>query len=211
MFFDHLFIKSIHFLAAAFFGLLAFLAAFGLLAFLVDLVAVDDDPLAAVVAEDDPEAVADLVVFLAFGFDVPAAFFFGDAAFFFGLLALPAAFGLADPFDFGLAAPAVLAFLVPDAFFFGVVVAELAAVVETAAVVPVLVVAAVLLLVVAAFFVTFLVGEAERFRLVAPPADFALLDDVFFVLVPVDFLFPPGVFDRLRGLAEPDFFVDVFF
>jgi hypothetical protein len=43
--------------------------------------------------------------FLDFGFDAPAAFFFGDAAFFFGLLALalPAAFGLAAALALGLA------------------------------------------------------------------------------------------------------------
>jgi len=58
------------------------------------------------------------------------------------------------------------------------------------------------------FVVAFFVGEAERFRLPAPPlAALGLLDDrAFFVLVPAAFLLPPGVFDRLR-----DFFAVVVF
>ena len=71
--------------------------------------------------------------------------------------------------------------------------------------VAVLVVAALLLAVAAFFVAAFLVGEAELFRLVAPPADFDLLDERAF-FVPVAFLLPPGVFDRLRDLDEADFF-----
>lgn len=60
-------------------------------------------------------------------------------------------------------------------------------------------------------FEAFFVGEAERFRFV-PAADFGLLDDRAFFAVPADFLVPPGVFDRLRGLADADFFAgDAFF
>lgn len=53
----------------------------------------------------------------------------------------------------------------------------------------------------------FFAGEAERFRFV-PVADLGLLDERAFVV----FLLPPGVFDRLRGLADADFFAgDDFF
>jgi hypothetical protein len=78
----------------------------------------------------------------------------------------------------------------------------------TAAAVAVVAVVVGLALAVAAFFVdAFLAGEAERFRLVAPPAALGLLaDDAFFVLVPPDFLLPVADFD---GLA--DFFAVAFF
>ena len=68
-----------------------------MVAFFAGLAALVDDPLAL----DDADGAA----FLDFGFDAPAAFFFGAAAFFFGALALaaPAAFGLAAAFAFGLA------------------------------------------------------------------------------------------------------------
>jgi len=75
-------------LAAGFFVALLFLAAgfdFGLLAFL---------------AAGAPVELLLLVDDLLLDFAVPlAAFFFGDAAFFFGLLALPPDFGLAFDFD----------------------------------------------------------------------------------------------------------------
>ena len=59
----------------------------------------------------------------------------------------------------------------------------------------------------------FFVGEAERLRLLVPVADFALLvdDDAFFFFSPAAFLLPPGVFDRLRGLAAADFLAAGFF
>jgi hypothetical protein len=208
--------------AAAFFGLFAFfvitlLRAFfcGFSALLVDVFAaagveaVDDE--AAAVPVDDLAAPFDELLF---DFDVPADFFFGDAAFFFGLLALPlpAPVGLAGAFDVGLAVRAVVAFLaLVVAFFLAALAAGAAAVDE--ALVLVVVGVLVLILTLAAFFVdAFFVGEAERFRLFAPPVDLPLLDDrAFFVLLPPDFLLPPGVFDRLRDLVEVDFVVVVFF
>lgn len=150
---------------------------------------------AVVVDELADEAVDD------FDFDVLlAAFFFGDAAFFFGLLAFVPDFGLAAAFDLGLA---VLAFLAPvDVFFLlavevvadevGVVVGELA--------VDVVLDEAVEVVVEVAAFLADLVGEAERFRFV-PLADLGLLDERALEVV----LLPLGVFDRLRD------FVDVFF
>ncbi len=105
-------------LAGAFFALFVFFGLAVLAAFFAGLAAVLVDVLAAAVgAVDDAAGVAaaagavdGLIAFFAvpaldFGFDAPAAFFFGDAAFFFGLLALalPAAFGLAAAFALGLA------------------------------------------------------------------------------------------------------------
>ncbi len=103
-------------------------------------------------------------------------------------------------------------FLAPVAFFVVALAAGVAVAVDEAAVVGVAVAAAVVL-VVAAFFVdAFFVGEAERFRLVPPLVDFDLLDDrAFLVLVPLDFLVPLGVFDRLRDFVVVDFFVVPFF
>lgn len=58
-------------------------------------------------------------------------------------------------------------------------------------------------------FDAFFVGDAERFRLV-PAAALGLLDERAF-FVPADFFAPLGLFDRLRGLAEADFFAGDFF
>jgi len=214
----------------AFFGLFAFLVVALLRAFFAGLAALLVDVLAALVVEAaDGAAAADAVVddlvdffaalLFAFGlaFDAPAAdFFFGDAAFFFGLLALalPAAFALVGAFAFGLADPAVLVFLALLVAFFLVAAAAAEAVgaAEEAAFVVVAVLLVVLAL--AAFFVgAFFVGEAERFRLLAAPVDFDLLDDrAFFVFVPAaGFLVPPGVFDRLRGFDAVDFLPVDFF
>jgi len=79
--------------------------------------AVDD---AAAVPVDDFVAAFFAELLFALAFEAPAAFFLGDAAFFFGLLALalPAAFGLAAAFAFGLAFVAVLAFLALAGAFF---------------------------------------------------------------------------------------------
>ena len=53
----------------------------------------------------------------------------------------------------------------------------------------------------------FFVGDAERLRLVAPPADLALLGErAFFGLAA---LLPAGVFDRLRGFVAEAFLVVV--
>jgi len=206
-------LAEVFFGALAFFGLLAFFvvaflvvffAGFAALVVVVLAVTAGDDAAAAVVVEG--------LAAVFFAFDALAAFFFGAAAFFFGLLAFafPAALGLADPLDFGLA---VVAFFVTGAFFFVALAVEVfAGAVAAAAVAPVLVVVALLLVVTAFFVVAFLVGEAERFRLVPPAADFDLLDErAFFVVVPLAFLLPLGVFDRLRGLAEVDFFEVRFF
>lgn len=86
--------------ALAFFGLLGFFAAAGFFAaFFAGLAGV---LLALPVAAADAP-VEDFAAF--FGFDAPADFFLGDAAFFLGLFAfaLPAAFGLAAAFALGLA------------------------------------------------------------------------------------------------------------
>lgn len=142
------------FLAAGFdFGLLAFLAAGAA----VELLLLVDDEAAG----DD------------FGFDallldlaVPlAAFFFGDAAFFLGLLALPADFGLAADFD-----AAGLAFLALDDAFF-LLDAAAAAVVDddelaVAGADAFVVVVALATGAMATFFAGFFAGEGERFRLV---------------------------------------------
>jgi len=206
-------------LLAAFFELLAFFVVALLRAFLAAGAAL---LLAAVV--DDEEAVVDGAEVAAAAFPLddfaldfdapPAAFFFGAAAFFFGLLALPADFGLADALDFGLAAG--LAFLAPVDAFFLLALAAVEAVVAAAVAVGAFVVVAGLLaaaVVLAAFFAgAFFVGEAERFRLLAPLADFVLLDDrAFFVLVPLAFLLPLGVFDRLRDLGFDDVLLAVVF
>jgi hypothetical protein len=212
----------IHFLVGAFFETLGFFVAALLLFFFAAgaalLFAVFDDVVEGAAAVDVAEALPAVFPLDGFDFDVlllafdvpPAAFFFDDVAFFFGLLALLAGFALADPFDFGLA---VLAFLAPvDAFFLlapaaGVVAGAVAVAGATVVVVDGLLVAAVVL-VVAAFFAGFLVGEAERFRLLVPLDDFGLLDDgAFFVLVPPVFLLPPGVFDRLRDFVADDVLV----
>jgi len=149
--------------------------------------------------------VDDLVVLL-LDFDaLPAVFFLGDAAFFFGLFALPADFGFA-----------VVAFFAPvAAFFFVALAAELVADVPAVVVVVVVVelfvseAEAVVEAAVATFLVeAFLVGDAERFRFV-PVADFDLVDDRDFE--PVDVLLPLGVFDRLRDVAEADLFAGAFF
>jgi len=119
---------------------------------------------------------------------------------FFGLvaLALPAAFGLAGARDLGLAR-AVVAFLALVAVFFGALAAVVVAVGAAAGAALVVALALALVLAGAAFFAgAFLVGDAELFRLLAPPVDFGLLDDRAF-FVPLAFLLPPGVFDRLRG------------
>jgi len=172
-------------LLAAFFELLAFFAGALLRAFFAAgaavllLAAVLEVVVEAAGADDDEAAPAVLPLdgldfeALLLGFaDPPAAFFFGDAAFFFGLLALPAVFGLAAALDFGLAD---FAFLAPvDAFF---LLAGAVAVADGAAVVVggLAVVAAAT---VAGFLAdAFFVGEAERFRLLVPLADFGLLDD----------------------------------
>jgi len=214
----------IHFLLGAFFeGLGFFVAAllrvvFAAGAALLLLVAVFDDVVEAAAVDDVAEALPAVFPLDDFDFGVlllafdapPAAFFFDDVAFFFGLLALPVDFPLTDPLDFGLA---VLAFLAPVGAFFllalaaGVVAGVLAGADATFVVVDGLLVAAVVL-VVAAFFVDFLVGEAERFRLLVPLDDFGLLDDgAFFVVVPPVFLLPLGVFDRLRDFVVDDFVV----
>ena len=89
--------------ALVFFGLLAFFAVAGFFAALVGgLAELLLDALAPPVVAADV-AVDGLAAFLVF--DAPAAFFFGDAAFFLGLFAfaLPAALGLAAAFDLGLA------------------------------------------------------------------------------------------------------------
>lgn len=146
--------------------------------------------------------------------DLPVAAFFAGAALFLGLFAFAADFGLADAFDLGLAARAGLAFLAPvDAFFLlALAAAGVAGGAEAAAlVVGLLFVGAAT---VAVFLAdAFFAGEADRFRLVPALAAFGLLDDrACFVPLPVRFLLPPGVFDRLLGLALVDFFVaDAFF
>jgi len=100
-------------LLAAFFELLAFFAGALLRAFFAAgaavllLGAVLEVVVEAAGADDDeaalPLAGLDFAALLLGFADPPAAFFFGDAAFFFGLLALPAFFGLAAALDFGLA------------------------------------------------------------------------------------------------------------
>lgn len=208
--------RTIYFLlAAAFLGLLAFFAAADLRAFFAGLAAALVDVFAALGADDGAaveaaDGTAAAFIGLDLDFDAPADFFFGDATFFFGLFALraPAAFGLAAAFDFGLA---VLAFFAVVAFFLVAVEAAAGAGAGDVAVVTVVAVAVVLAF--ATFFgAAFFVGDAERFRLVAPPAALALLGDrAFFVLVPAGFLLPLGVFDRLLGFDEVDFLVPVFF
>jgi len=201
-------------LAAPFFGLLAFFVVALLRAFLAGFAALLDEEVAG--AEAAALAVPvddDAVAFLAFAFVLPAAFFFGEAAFFLGLLALalPAALGLAAAFDFGfadLAFLAVVAFFLVAAAVVAVAVAGAVAVDEALASVA----AVALVLALATFFVAaFFVGDAERFRLVAPPADFPLLDErAFFVDEPLVFLLPLGVFDRLRDFVDEDFFAVAF-
>jgi len=199
----------IHFLLTAFFVVLAFFvpvfflgAFFAAEAALLPLV---DDAFEAAVDDEAAAAAGFEVVAL----DFAAAFFFGDAAFFFGLFALAPDFAFVA-FDFGLA---VLAFFAPVAgFFLLAVVAD-----DDAIAAGTLEVVAELLLpaaaaaatagageAVAAFLLdAFFAGDAERFRFV-PVADFGLLAEGDFL--PADFLPPPGVFDRLRGLADADFF-----
>jgi hypothetical protein len=102
-----------YFLLAAFFELLAFFAGAFLGAFFaagaaVLLLGAVLEVVVEAAGADDVEAALPLdgldFAALLLGFaDPPAAFFFGDAAFFFGLLALPADFGLAAALDFGLA------------------------------------------------------------------------------------------------------------
>jgi len=197
-------------LLAVFFEALGFLAAVlrGFLAAL--LLPVLDEVVEAGAADDEVVDAAllavpvdDLVVLL-LDFDaLPAVFFLGDAAFFFGLFALPVDFGFA-----------VVAFFAPvDAFFFVALAAELVA--DVPAVVVVVVVelfvseAEAVVEAVATFLVeAFLVGDAERFRFV-PVADFDLVDDRDFE--PVDVLLPLGAFDRLRDVAEADLFAGAFF
>jgi len=186
----HQFLILIHFLLpAAFFVLFAFFVPVLRVFFAAGaaLLAVLDDGFEAAAVDDDVEAALDAVDFLAF--DAPAAFFFGDAARFFGLLALPADFVL-PALDFGLAD---LAFFAPvDAFFLPALAAGAAAAGAAVAAVESLGAAAV---VGAAFFTAFF-GEAERFRLV-PVADFGLLDErAVFGLAAL------GVFDRLRLGAD---------
>jgi len=196
-------VRFVYFLPpAAFFGLFAFFVAL-LRAFFAGFAAVAVEVFAAAV-EDAPAAPVDDLA-ARFVFDPPADFFFGDAAFFFGLLALalPAAFDLPDALDLGLAVRAVLAFLAVVAFFLGVAAADVAEV-DGAVAVLVVAAAATLVLAVAAFFVdAFLLPEAERLRLAAPPVDLPLLDDrAFFVLVPPDFLLPPGVLNQHYVLVQ---------
>jgi len=188
-------------LLAAFFVPLAFFVAL-LRAFFAAgaaaLLVLDGAHEAGAAAVDDAGAGLAALDFEALPLDFdapPAALFFGDARFF-GLVALPAAFGLA--------VPAFLAFFAPvDAFFLLAVAAGAGAgeaAVAAGAVVGVLVAGAA----VAGFFDAFF-GEAERFRLV-PAADFGLLDERA-----VFGLAPPAAFDRLRDLVDEDFFVaDVF-
>lgn len=196
---------AVFFEALDFLGLFAFFVVAFLVVFFSGLAALLVVVLAAATVDDAPVVVV-LVEGLAafFGFDAAAVFFFGDAAFFVELFAFasPVAFGLADSLDFVLV---VLAFLVTVALFFVALATEvLAGPVADAAVATVLVVDA-LVLAVATFFVpAFLVGEGERLRLAPPVVDFDLLDERAFV-VPLGFLLPVGVFDRLRGVGEVDF------
>lgn len=201
-------------LAAAFFGLLAFFAAAGLLrGFLVALAAGFVDALAGAGAAEPVDGAALAVaaadfgaafftVVFGFGLDaVPAGFFLGDAAFFFGLLAFALALVLGFAAAFGLVVFAL--FVVP----FLLVLAAADAGVAVAAAVEVT--AGVATFLTAAFFV----GDAERLRFVAPPADFALLGErAFFGLAPPAALLPAGVADRLRDFVADAFLgVVVFF
>lgn len=174
------------FLAAGFdFGLAVFFAAVAVVELLLLV--------------DDEAAVDDLALeLLLLDLAVPlAAFFFGEAAFFFGLLALPADFGFAADFDLEAAG---LAFLAPDDALF--LLGEAAAgaegvelVVGAAAAAAALVVDVLAVVEVATFFADdFFAGEGERFRLVPPAAALGLLLDRlaagFFVdLAVVDFFF----------------------
>lgn len=174
------------FLAAGFdFGLTVFFAAVAVVELLLLV--------------DDEAAVDDLALeLLLLDLAVPlAAFFFGEAAFFFGLLALPADFGFAADFDLEAAG---LAFLAPDDALF--LLGEAAAgaegvelVVGAAAAAAALVVDVLAVVEVATFFADdFFAGEGERFRLVPPAAALGLLLDRlaagFFVdLAVVDFFF----------------------
>lgn len=206
--------RSIYFLlAAGFFGLLAFLVVALLRAFLAGLAALLDEELAAGAVALVAEAADGVTAFVDFDLELAAAFFFGAAAFFLGLFALLAlaAFGLAAALDFGFAD---LAFLAVVAFFLVALAAGVAATgAAGAAEALASVVTIALVLALATFFiVTFFVADAERFRLAAPPAALLLLDDrAFLVGEPPAFLVPTGVFDRLRGLADGDFFAAAFF
>lgn len=173
------------FLAAGFdFGLAVFFAAVAVVELLLLV--------------DDEAAVDDLALeLLLLDLAVPlAAFFFGEAAFFFGLLALPADFGFAADFDLEAAG---LAFLAPDDALFllgeAAAGAEDVELVVGAAAAAALVVDVLAVVEVATFFADdFFAGDGERFRLVPPAAALGLLLDRlaagFFVdLAVVDFFF----------------------
>lgn len=138
--------------------------------------------------------------------DLDAAFFFGDAAFFFELLAL-ADLGLAAALGFGFEAVAVLAFLAAGAARFLVTVEVVD---EDAGVVAAGALAALLVLVAGAAFLAgaFFAGDAERLRLLV--VDFAFDgDDAVFFFGATDFFAAPGVFDRLRDVEAAGLIVFV--
>lgn len=201
----------------------------------VDAAAFDEEaPVDAALSVDDADVDAfpalsdDAALPLPFDADA-AGFFFGEAAFFFGLFALALfTFGFAAAVDFALGfaaeaekfeeigrffclfqsidrdVPGFAFFAVEAVFFFAGAEAEA---VELEVFVAV-----------AAFlFGAFFAGDADRLRLLVVAVVFVFAfpaaaeddEDFFFFSVELDFFVPLGVFDRLRGLAVEDFFAAV--